>query len=482
MTSLAVIAAALALIPAARDADGVRIAALRAWSAPTPQLIAAAGAVAADTDLLLATPARGSLEELTSALGRLGYDTLPASAFVHAVRVRVPAGTAPATVARELASTGLLADIEADSRVHADRLPNDALLGTQRPYLDVIHAPEAWETRVSAATVTIAIVDTGVDITHPDLAARIARNPVELLDGRDDDQNGCADDLFGCTFVSPAAADPSCGYTLPAPRGGAIDDEGHGTFVAGIAAASGNNSVGVTGIAWDARILPVKVLDCTATGRISDAAAGILYAARAGARVIVLAFGSASDSRVLRDAVAEATDRYGALIVASVGNEGAQRVQFPAAYRGVLAVAGSGLIAEDGTVDYRRPAPFSNTGPEVTVFAPAVRLTAPVPPTVCGQSWTCIEGAPYARASGTSFAAPLAAGTVALLMAQDPSLSPTLAAALVAAGAQPLATPGGRLLDVAGALNKAPYSVDSPGIANGRPGPTAQGPAADSLR
>lgn len=448
----------------------------------TARAVEVAAAFPDDTDLLLVTPATGAVEGLATALDRLGYRTLPASSLVAALRVQVPPGTEPGDLARRLADTGLLATVEPDARVHADRLPRDPLVVNQRPYLDVIRAPEAWDVRTSAATVTIAVVDTGVDITHPDLAPLIRQNPVEALDGRDDDQNGCIDDLFGCTFVSAAAADPSCGYTQPAPRGGAFDDDGHGTFVAGIAASAGGNGIGGVGIAWDARILPVKVLDCTATGRISDAAAGILYAARAGARVIILAFGSASDARVLRDAVAEATDRYGALVVASVGNEGAQRVQFPAAYPQVVAVAGSGLVGEDGIVDYRRPATFSNTGPEVSVFAPAVRLVAPVPANLCGRIWTCIEPG-YARASGTSFAAPLAAGTLALMMAQDPTLSPALAASLLRAAAQPIDVPGGRrLLDVTAAVNSAPYTAGVPGTSFGRPGPPAQGPGTDSLR
>jgi subtilisin family serine protease len=457
-----------------------------ARSASHPVEVAAT--IDAATDLLLVSPAPASdgrtrPADLAAALDRLGYVTLPASAPLDAVRVRVPAGADAAALARDLAATGLLAAVESDVRVHADRLPGDPLVLNQQPYLDAIRAPLAWDRRTSADQVTIAVVDSGVDIGHPDLASRIRRNPAELPDGRDEDANGCPDDFFGCTFVSPAAADPSCGYTQAAPRGGAVDDDGHGTFVAGIAAAAGGNALGATGIAWDARILPVKVLDCTATGRISDAAAGILYAARSGARVIILAFGSPSDARVLRDAVAEATDRYGALVVASVGNEGAQRVQFPAAYPRVLAVAGSGVVGAEGIVDYRRPAVFSNAGPEVGVYAPAVRLIGPLPAARCGQAgWSCVEPG-YARASGTSFAAPLAAGAVALMMAADPSLSPALAAALLIQAAQPFeGSATGRLLDVAAALDRQAYTAGTAGTAYGRPGPPAQGPGADPLR
>jgi subtilisin family serine protease len=464
LTVTLTVALAIGLAIIARGTGAVPSLVAHTAPATRPTTVAA---LPADTDFLLASPATGTAPALAASLATLGYQTETISPLLPDVRVRVPAGTPPAALAQRLAATGLLSGIEADGRVHADRIPDDALFAAQEPYLDVIRAPQAWDLHPSAATVTIAVVDTGVDVAHPDLAARVLRNPFEVLDGRDDDQNGCIDDLYGCTFVSPAAADPSCGYTQPAPRSGAYDDEGHGTFVAGIAAATGNNEAGVAGIAWDAHILPVKVLDCTATGRISDAAAGILYAARAGARVIVLAFGSATDTRVLRDAVAEATDHYGALVVASVGNEATDRVQYPAAYRGVLAVAGSGAVADNGAVDYRHAAVFTNTGPEVGIFAPALRLTAPVPAAMCGRNgWNCIDG-PYARASGTSFAAPLAAGAVALLLGSDRTLSPTLAAAMVRASAQPL---GGdarqRLLDVQALLLRPTYSASAAGTSS----------------
>jgi subtilisin family serine protease len=346
-----------------------------------------------------------------------------------------------------------------------------------------VRAPEAWDVVTGSAQVLLAVVDSGIEASHPDLAPRLFVNVGERPDGVDNDRNGCVDDVFGCTFVSPAAADPSCGYSQAAPRPDARDDEGHGTFVAGIAGAAGNNGAGVAGLAWDMRILPVKVLDCTATGRISEAAAGILYAARSGARVIVVAFGSGSDSRVLREAVAEATDVYGALVVASVGNEGSGRVQYPAAYPGVLAVAGSGVAGADGIVDYRRPAPFSNFGPEVALYAPAVRLVAPLPLVECGQrGWQCVVDQPYARASGTSFAAPLAAGAAALLYARFPDLRPSLALALLRSATQPLLearTGDAGLLDVGAALLRGAFSEGAAGTSHGFVGAPAAGPGAE---
>ena len=433
--------------------------------ARTAATSASAPTVPDDADLLLVQPAGIlSRDGLARALGQLGYATLPTAPYIDAIRVRVPAGGGAAALAARLSASGLAASVEADARVYASRFPDDPLIETQRPYLDAIHAPEAWEQRTSAARVTIAVVDTGVDTSHADLTRRIAYSTTDRYDGLDEDVNGCIDDITGCSFVSPAVSDPSCGYVLPAPHGGGYDDEGHGTFVAGIAAAGGGNGIGGAGIAWDAQLLAVKVLDCTATGRVSDAAAGILYAARSGARIIIVAFGSPSDSRVLREAITQAVDRYGALIVASAGNESGARVQFPAAYPGVLAVGGSGATRSDGTVDYLQLATFSNVGPELALLAPAARIVAPLPTPSCGlRSWVCIEGQPYARASGTSFAVPLVAGTAALLLDRDPELSPPMLIALLRAGAQQRQS-GAPLLDVAGALSQPLYTLHGSGV------------------
>ncbi len=298
------------------------------------------------SDILLVQP-RGvlNLERLEQTLTRLGYDVLPRSELLDAARIAVTPGSDAAATARRLAATGLTSTIEADARVRANRVPDDTLYALQSPYLDVIRAPQAWEVTTGDPGVLVAVVDTGIDTAHPDLASRIWTNSGETPDdGMDNDGNGCIDDVSGCSFVSLGAADPSCDYQTPTPNNRIEDDDGHGTFVAGVTAASGNDALGVAGVAWDVRLLPVKVLDCTETGRISDAAAGIRYAARSGARIIVVAFGSNTDSRVLREATAEATGRYGALVVASAGNDGASgRIHFPAGYPGVLGVAGTGF-------------------------------------------------------------------------------------------------------------------------------------------
>ena len=426
--------------------------------------------------MLLALPREGiAPAELARALERLGHETIERAGVAGAARVRVPAGADPRALARALAASGLARAVEEDAVVRAGRLPADPLYAElQSPYMEAIRAPEAWERTAGTREVVIAIVDTGIDFSHPDLEAAPWVNAGDPAgDGRDDDGNGCADDARGCSFVSLATADPSCGYRLASPHGQAGDDDGHGSFVASIAAASGDDGGGIAGVSWEARLLSVKVLDCTGTGRISDAAAGIRYAARSGADVINVSFGSPRDSRLLREAIAAATEA-GALVVASAGNEGAGDATFPGRYESVLSVAASGLEAGDGSVDYRRPAAFASSGRGVDLLAPGIDLAGAVPERLCGEgSWRCRDGEPYAVASGSSYAAPVAAGAAALLLAERPWLTPALARGLMMTSAS--RAPGSPpLLDVAAMLDAPLFRARAPGTA--RPGGPAVRP------
>ena len=460
--------AALAVLLAAAAGAGVERPPAASILAPPP-----------DADVLLALPRAGSTSVLlAAALQRLGHRTLPAHPLSGAARVLVPAGTEPAAIARELAASGLARAVEADGLVRATRLPDDPLYAElQSRYLEAVRAPEAWERTPGDREVVIAVIDTGIDLTHPDIQPALWVNDGEVFgNGRDDDGNGCVDDAFGCSFVSLATADPSCGYRLAPPHRLVSDDDGHGTFVASIAAAAGDDGRGIAGVAWQARLLPVKVLDCTATGRISDAAAGIRYAARQGADIINVSFGSPSDSRLLREAIAEA-EAAGALVVASAGNEGPGGATFPARYDSVLSVAASGErgAAADGGVDYERAASFASSGAGVDLFAPGLDVAGAVPAALCGGGiWRCRDEGPYAVAAGSSYAAPLAAGAAALVLAERPGLMPAFVRALIVASARRGAE-GAPLLDVAAALDAELFGIGVPGTA--RPGgPPARPP------
>jgi len=429
--------------------------------------VAAVLPVPAGSDALLVQPRAGvSVEALAAGLAAQGYSVLAdgAAAAAGAVRVAVPAGADPAALADAIARSGLARGVEPDLELRAALVPNDAAYARQAPYLDVIRAPAAWDRVTGDGATLIAIVDSGLDYNHPEFAGRLALNPDDRFgNGRDDDANGCPDDVAGCSFVSPLAADPACGYTSEAPHWNASDDAGHGTVVAGIAAAAGDDGIGIAGVDWDARILPVKVLDCTGVGRISTAAAGIRYAAARGAHVINISLGTTSDSRVLREAV-EAAQASGALIVASAGNVPGI-VTYPGAYPGVIAVAASGAITAAG-LDYGRIAGFSGSGPAIDLMAPGQQIAAPLPVQLCdSDGWQCEEPG-YTRASGSSFAAALVAGAAALVHADRGLSAPLTRGVLLAAlrHSDP-ASPG--LLDVAAALDQPLFGVAAPGTARG---------------
>ena len=179
--------------------------------------------------------------------------------------------------------------------------PGDPLYGQQSSYLQRVGAPAAWNIEKGRPNIIVAVVDTGVDVRHPDLAPNIWFNPREVANNNyDDDGNGCVDDINGCAFVSDSS--PGCQNIT---NGFIHDDIGHGTFVSGIIGAV-NNTIGMVGVARGVRIMPVKALDCYGSGDSIAVARGILYAARNGARVINLSLGGLEDAQVMRDAVVQA--------------------------------------------------------------------------------------------------------------------------------------------------------------------------------
>ncbi|MBI2322609.1 MAG: S8 family serine peptidase [Chloroflexi bacterium] len=256
--------------------------------------------------------------------------------------------------------------------------PNDPSYAASQWNLRAMRLPDAWEITTGSSAVTIAVVDTGVDLAHPDLVSKIASG--------------------GWDFANSDAS----------PQ----DDNGHGTHVAGIAAAATDNGVGIAGVAWQARILPVKVLNSSGSGFISDVADGIRWAADHGAQIINLSLGSTSDPQSLRDAVAYARGR-GALVVAAGGNCGSpssdctlvNEPDYPAAYTTVVAVAAT----DQG--DQR--ASFSTVQSYIDVAAPGAGILS--------TYWS--SGSTYASLSGTSMAAPHVAGLAALILALIPQLT-----------------------------------------------------------
>ena len=256
--------------------------------------------------------------------------------------------------------------------------PNDPSLSKQWN-LSKVQATAGWGVYPGAYAsgngVRIAVVDTGVDSTHPDLA-----------DGR------VRTDLGGSCLSSSGCA-----------TGAAIDDNGHGTHVAGIAAAAANNAVGVAGLAYDSSLVPVKVLDASGNGPYSSISNGIVWAVDHGARVVNLSLGGTSSSQTLCDAVTSVLQR-GAIVVAAAGNNGSSAPFYPAACPGAIGVG--------ATTSSDARASYSDTGsPNVFVSAPGDSI------------YSTYKGGGYATMSGTSMATPLVSALAALLAGEGPGRS-----------------------------------------------------------
>ncbi|RLT42520.1 MAG: DUF11 domain-containing protein, partial [Chloroflexi bacterium] len=230
-----------------------------------------------------------------------------------------------------------------------------------------INAPAAWDSTLGNPALILAVIDTGIDFAHPEFAGRI---------------------LPGYDFVNKDAN--------PA------DDNGHGTHVAGIAAAGIHNALGMAGIAGTVKILPVKVLNASNVGWMGDVAAGITYAVDQGARVINLSLAGSAGSLSVRDAIAYAVSK-GVVVVAAAGNDNTSANRYPAVYETVVAV---------GATDYNNARwSLSNFGPNVDVMAPGASV------------WSTRPGNTYAFMSGTSMATPHAAGVAALILSINPNLT-----------------------------------------------------------
>jgi hypothetical protein len=252
-----------------------------------------------------------------------------------------------------------------------------------------IHTPECWDMQKGDPSVIIAILDTGSDYNHPDLAPHIWHNPGEIPgNGEDDDHNGYVDDTIGWDFAY-GDNDP-------------MDDHGHGTYTAGIAGAVGDNGIGVCGVANGCTIMPVKI--GLSTGYMYDSmiVPGIIYATDMGARVLSMSFFSDGVTPALEEAIDYAWSK-GAVPVVAAGNGYSVYPYYPAGYDNGVAVAAS-------TPDDTR-ADFSSFGSWVDVTAPGVDILSTA------------NGSSYTTSGGTSAACPHVAGVAGLIFSQYPTAS-----------------------------------------------------------
>ncbi len=297
-----------------------------------------------------------------------------------------------------------------------------------------IEAEAAWDLEQGDDSLIIAVLDCGLNVNHPDIAARVWTNADEIPgNGKDDDGNGYVDDVHGWSFSNDAGVENQAGTN------DVKDDYGHGTNVAGIIGAISGNGVGVAGVIPRARIMPVKVLNKENWGYFTWWAAGLRYAVDNGAKVVNMSMGGPNGQvSVLKDAVDYAVQK-GVTVVVSMGNGRTSVPEYPAAYPGVIAVGATDPQDRWVRSFFWDTTKGSNYGPHISVSAPGNYIYGLSPSNV--TSYDSYWG-------GTSQAAPHVAGVCALLFAQDPTRTPAQIKSLIESGAEDLV--GDLDLDVAG--------------------------------
>ena len=346
-------------------------------------------------------------------------------------KLELSAGRDAATVVLEILQNPQVEFAEPNFLVSKDDLsPNDARFGEQWSLRNTgqnggrfgsdIDASSAWTRTTGSMSTVIAVIDSGIDFTHPDLANNQWINPAP----------GASGDLHGWDFVAQSAE--------------IKDEQGHGTAVAGIIAAEGNNSLGVTGVMWRASLMSLRILDNTGTGDIAAAVEAIDYAVAHGAQVINLSWGTSGESVALKDAIDRA-NRRNVVVVCSAGNGGRDlnvSPYYPASF------ALPNLISVGATDNVDQLASWSNWGaPNVSVAAPGTNIL------------TTQMGGGYWNVTGTSAAAPLVTGIAGLLKTVRPVANSRLIARVISEGARQVASLAGKVAssgvaDAAGALAK----------------------------
>lgn len=278
--------------------------------------------------------------------------------------VTLPAGADERVAAELLRRDPQIKSAEIDKLIAPDQVGNDVYYASAW-HLPTIQAPSAWDTSLGAG-VTIAILDSGVDGAHPDLQGKLVPGWNFF------DRNANTSDVYG-----------------------------HGTKVAGSAAAASNNATGVTGVAWNAKIMPVRISDTAGYAYYSTIAEGIYWAADNGAKVVNVSYAVHGSASV--QTAANYLKTKGGLLINSAGNSGALDAT----------LANSAMISVSATAMGDVRASWSSFGDYVDVSAPGAGI------------WTTVRGGGYAAVSGTSFSSPITAGVVALMMSANPALKPS---------------------------------------------------------
>lgn len=265
-------------------------------------------------------------------------------------------------------------------------IPNDTYYSSDQWHHAKISSPTGWDITTGSNGVSIAIIDSGVDPSHPDLSAKLLP-----------------------------------GYNYLENTTNTADVRGHGTAVAGCAAALSNNAIGVAGVAWNNPVMPVVVLDSSGSAYYSNIAKGITYATDHGARVINISIAGPSSSSTLQNAVDYAWNK-GVVVIAAAANKSTSTPYYPAACNNVIAVS--------ATTSSDTIASFSNYGSWIDISAPGASIK------------TTINGGSYGTGNGTSFASPITAGLAALILSVNPALTNAEVVAIMTSNADDLGSPG----------------------------------------
>lgn len=291
--------------------------------------------------------------------------------------IKLPRGSNVESVIKQLQMSPNIEYAEPNSILKASRTPNDAYYSSQWG-LPKISAEVAWDITTGTSDVVVAVVDTGIYFNHADLSGKI---------------------ILGQNYVNEGS-DP-------------LDDNGHGTHVAGIVGAITNNNTGIAGTNWNCRLMAVKVLDSAGGGSIPNVTRGIKYAADNGADVINMSFGQYENDSTLRNTIISAY-AAGSVLVAAAGNDGVQTKMYPAAHTdyviGVAATDQNDLKSDWGTSSSGGKL-ASNYGTWVSVCAPGTTI------------YSTVLSNLYGNKSGTSMASPFVAGLAGLIISQSPTIS-----------------------------------------------------------
>jgi thermitase len=340
--------------------------------------------------------------------------------------IPVPAGQSVDTMLAQIRKNPGVEYAEQNGVMHAFDTPNDPLFSSQYALQsDKLNMPQAWDVTTGVPSVVIAVCDTGITLTHPDLVNNLWTNPspsgnAGLHGTRTEiDFNGDGD----CSGSSTTDGAEQCAGPDPTDDDIHPTPEYHGTRVSGIIAATTNNALQIAGIARDCRLMGVKVLNSSGSGTFDSIADGIIFAADHGASVINMSLGGSSNSDTLTAAVNYAISKN-VVVVAAAGNgsDNTCAVNYPAAIPPVIAV---GATDENDALAF-----FSCTGPQVDLVAPGVNILSTVAPAGTDTD------------DGTSFASPMVAGVAALVRSLNPNMSVGDVTRYIDFEADDLGTPG----------------------------------------